>query len=121
MDRYTRYLNADYANITTNTLTIEQNLLISAISTVTPLEGGTIYIPKDTMIVYINLTISIIQITIVLPLLPKIGQFVTIVSNHNISTLHLNGNGQTFGMVIPSSLLMSTPLRLCFSGVWIII
>ena len=117
----TRFNNFNFGTIITRQIDVQENLLVSAIVTVTPTEGGIVYIPPDTTIVYLTSIDPYIQLTFLLPLKPKYGQVIIFTSNADVSSIIFDGNGETFGVLMPTNVIASTPIRIVFANTWLLI
>lgn len=112
------FLDYQFGTVITNTLTINDSLIINSIMTANPVEGGTVIIPNYATVVYISNTAPYISVTFHLPSNPKIGKVLSIVTNVDISNVFFtNGN---FGTTVPVYILNSQPYRIIFAGTfWI--
>lgn len=115
-DSNTHFVDYSFGSITAKNLEVSGAFIISGITTGNPVNGATVKIPKDTSVVIIQNTVTYTQLSFIMPLLPKYGQTLSIVSTVNITNFSLIGS--TFGTTIPRILVASTPLRLIFAGSW---
>jgi len=116
-----RFTTSNFGSVITKSIDIRDTLLLSSIVTVNPTEGGVVNFVNDATIVVIQSSIPYVQLTFILPLKPLYGQVLIITSNVNISSIVFNGNGASFGMTMPTSILASEPLRLVYAATWVII
>jgi hypothetical protein len=115
-----RFNSFNFGTIKTRQIDVQENFLISGIVTVTPTEGGSVFIPADTTIVYITSIDPLIQLSFLLPLKPKYGQTLIFTSNSDVSSVIFDGNGSTFGMSMPTNVVSSTPIRIVYADTWIL-
>lgn len=115
-DSHSRFVDYAFGNVITQNLEITQNLIISGITTGTPLDGATVTIPPNISVVIIQNTLPYTQLTFVMPLKPQYGQILTIVCN--VAILNFSLVGSTFGTVVPTNLAAGRPYRIIYAGSW---
>jgi hypothetical protein len=119
---YKRYLDFQFGSISADVCNVTEQFVISSIFTVTPVTGGTIVIPDYSTVIFITNTVPYLSITIKFPSEPIVGKIISIVSNVDISNIFYTN--VSFGMVVPSSLASSTPIKFIYTGSgsgWILI
>lgn len=112
----TRFADYSFGNLQTQDLEVSGDLLVSGIAFGSPLDGGTIQIPEKVSVVIIQNTAPYTQLSMTMPLLPKYGKVISIVSTVDVSNLSFT-NG-LFGTQQPTSMKASVPLRFIFAGSW---
>jgi hypothetical protein len=122
MSDNSRFVDYTFGTVTSDIVTVNNSLNIAGIVTSTPVEGGSLHLPNNATVVYINSTIGYFQLTFIMPLKPIHGQLLIITSNVSVSSLVFNGNGTTFGMQMPNTLAANNPLRILYTSIeWIIV
>jgi hypothetical protein len=112
----TRFSDYSFGNLQTQNLEVSGDLLISGIAFGNPLDGDTIQIPEKVSVVIIQNTAPYTRLSVTMPLLPKYGKVVSIVSTVDIGNLTFTN--ALFGSQQPTTMKASVPLRFIFAGSW---
>jgi hypothetical protein len=116
-----RFTSHNFGTVITRQVDVQENLLLSGIVTVTPTEGGIVYLVNDATITLISNIDPYIQLRFLLPENPKFGQVVILTTNANISSIVFDGNGETFSTPRPTSMVSGFPIRMVYGDSWILI
>jgi hypothetical protein len=116
-----RFTSHNFGTVITRQVDVQENLLLSGIVTVTPTEGGIVYLVNDATITLISNIDPYIQLRFLLPENPKFGQVVILTTNANISSIVFDGNGETFSTPMPTSMVSGFPIRMVYGDSWILI
>jgi hypothetical protein len=116
-----RFTIHNFGTVITQQVDVQENLLLSGIVTVTPTEGGIVYLVHDATITLISNIDPYIQLTFLLPENPKFGQVIILTTNADISSIVFDGNGETFSTPMPTSMVSGFPIRMAFGDSWILI
>lgn len=112
----TRFLDYTFANVQCQNINITNNLIISSIASVSPVEGAVVSIPSGISYLIIQNTTFYTDLTLKLPFKPIYGQLLTIIST--IDIINLQFTGGTISTQIPNSITNSIPLKFIFAGTW---
>lgn len=111
-----RYVDHDFGNLKSLNLSVGGSLSLSSIAMGSPVDGGTVTIPRTAAVVILQSVSPYTLLTLVLPKQPDYGQTLSMVSTVDVANVKFSGG--TFGTKTPLSMTASSPLRFIFAGTW---